>query len=248
MVTLDHLTGSALSPIRALPRRICLADWIPGAVGDQGLYPLCTAAVVAGLGRYWANRTAGCSFEPSLLFNYRLSRRIAGKPDRNGSTVRHALAAWLSYGLVPEHRWPFTPDRVDVEPPAEVMVEGAALTAVTYGRLDGPEVTGETYLDQVRHAVARGLPTTIDFPLGASLLESLRSGVLTVPPDGEPVLGRHAVLVVGYDDDRGALRFRNNWGENWGDRGYGWMPYAFVRRGIARDSWVVLESPWQRPA
>lgn len=40
--------------------------------------------------------------------------------------------------------------------------------------------------------------------------------------------GSHAMVIVGYDDEKygGAFRYLNSWGPNWGDGGYVWVPYA----------------------
>jgi len=45
--------------------------------------------------------------------------------------------------------------------------------------------------------------------------------------------GRHALLIVGYDDNPkapggGWFLIRNSLGEGWGDKGYGKMPYAYL--------------------
>lgn len=39
--------------------------------------------------------------------------------------------------------------------------------------------------------------------------------------------GLHAMLVVGYDDGRAALRVRNSYGPKWGDSGHCWIPYEY---------------------
>lgn len=57
-------------------------------------------------------------------------------------------------------------------------------------------------------------------------------------------------MAVGYDNARrvrstkGALRVRMSWGEDWGEGGYGWLPYAYVERGLAVDFWTLLRPDW----
>jgi len=81
-------------------------------------------------------------------------------------------------------------------------------------------------------------------------------GAIPFPSESERILGGHAVCAVGYDDKmdvtnpssrtatKGALLIRNSWGASWGDGGYGWLPYEYVRRGLAEDFWSVLKKDW----
>ncbi|MEO7032767.1 MAG: C1 family peptidase [Polyangiaceae bacterium] len=47
----------------------------------------------------------------------------------------------------------------------------------------------------------------------------------------------HAIVIVGWDDSRGAWHVRNSWGPNWGEEGYIWVKYGSNSIG-AWASWV----------
>ena len=45
--------------------------------------------------------------------------------------------------------------------------------------------------------------------------------------------GGHAMVIIGYDDTKKALRIANSWGTNWGDNGYGWIDYDYFVKLIS---------------
>ena len=63
---------------------------------------------------------------------------------------------------------------------------------------------------------------------------------MPMPKENEKVLGGHAVAVVGYCDKQKHFIIRNSWGEEWGDKGYFYMPYKFITNPqYANDFWTV---------
>ena len=51
----------------------------------------------------------------------------------------------------------------------------------------------------------------------------------------------HAVLIVGWDDDKGAWRIRNSWGTGWGENGAAWIKYN--HNGIGWNTvWAVAKN------
>lgn len=240
-----RLPWTAPAPNASPAARVDLRDWMPGVV-DQIHHPTCTAAVVASIAGYHARRAQGVDFDASLLFNYRMSRVIGGNPSRRGSLLRLAFAAWREYGLIDESRWPFAAGRIDVDPPEACRRDALAHRDVDCWRLDEPALDAETYLLLLRRCLALGLPVTVELPLCPSIARSFATGVIPLPRVGEPPIGKHVVLLVGYDDElelkqriQGGLLVHNSWGARWGLDGYGWLPYEFALAGLLRDSWVA---------
>lgn len=66
-------------------------------------------------------------------------------------------------------------------------------------------------------------------------------GVIPQPGAEDYDLGTHAVLLVGYHgratEPEGYLIFRNSWGDEWGDSGYGYLPYAYFE-DLAPEIWT----------
>jgi C1A family cysteine protease len=93
----------------------------------------------------------------------------------------------------------------------------------------------------LKHCIASGYP----FIFGFSVYESFESdevantGVMPMPGRHESMLGGHAVMGVGYNDDEKMFYVRNSWGEKWGIKGYFKMPYAFISdTDLADDFWT----------
>jgi C1A family cysteine protease len=40
--------------------------------------------------------------------------------------------------------------------------------------------------------------------------------------------GGHAMNIIGYDDEKQIFICANSWGVGWGDKGFCYMPYAYI--------------------
>lgn len=219
-----------------------------GDVYDQT--PLAAGSVHACLGlvQYFERRTRGRIVEPSRLFVYQTARRLLGWKGDSGLPLRSTLLAIVKFGLPPEPFWPYDQRQLDVEPEVFVYAAADRLPNALFVRLDGRGISGENTLETVKRFLAAGYAAVFGFPVCTSVSNDAE---IPVPTIYDGVRGGHAVLAVGYDDtrrvrsDRGALLFANSWGPQWGDQGYGWLPYTYVREQLAVDFWTLLMPQWQ---
>jgi len=54
---------------------------------------------------------------------------------------------------------------------------------------------------------------------------------------------RHVVLLTGYDDKNKVFEFVNSWGNNWGDGGFGHLPYEYVEKGLISAAYTYTDLP-----
>lgn len=96
----------------------------------------------------------------------------------------------------------------------------------------------------MKQTLATGYP----FVFGFSVYESFEShtvaktGIVPMPNKTEHLLGGHAVMAVGYDDNKQTFIVRNSWGTTWGNQGYCYMPYDYLSNPtLASDFWTVRD-------
>jgi C1A family cysteine protease len=97
-------------------------------------------------------------------------------------------------------------------------------------------------LDDLKAALVQG-PVVGGFSVYDSFTSDAvaASGVVPMPNLAtESVQGGHAILVVGYEDSTEDYIFRNSWGTEWGQNGYGRIPFAyFTDPNLATDFWAL---------
>jgi hypothetical protein len=50
----------------------------------------------------------------------------------------------------------------------------------------------------------------------------------------------HVVLLIGWDDEKGAWLIKNSWGTKWGEKGFGWIKYGSNNIGVFA-AWIEAE-------
>lgn len=245
-----------LKPAVELKSNEDLRKWC-SPVEDQENLGSCTANAGVGMVEYFERKAFGKHIDASRLFLYKATRNLMKVTGDTGAYLRSTMGALTLFGVPPEEYWPYTdhdPD-FDNEPPAFCYAFGRYYRAIKYIRLDPPGTDKNELLNRIKTNLTAGLPSMFGFTVYDSIWEA-KKGKIPYPCPGERIEGGHAIMAVGYDDNfkiknpdckvetTGALLIRNSWGVDWGNKGYGWLPYKHVLKGLAVDWWTLLQNEW----
>ncbi len=91
---------------------------------------------------------------------------------------------------------------------------------------------------EVKTQIASGFPVLIGMMVDDAF--SRLAGDQVYAANGGANRGGHAMVVVGYSDQRNAFKLINSWGTNWGSGGFGWISYSAFRQTV-REGFVVQD-------
>lgn len=241
-----------------LPKKSDLREFC-SPIEDQGSIGSCTAHAGVGIVEYFERRAFGRYLDASRLFLYKVTRNLMQRTGDTGSFLRTTMHAMVLFGVPPEDYYPYDVAEYDREPPPFCYAFGQNYQALDYYRLDPPGISPEDLLTAIKTNLAAGLPSMFGFTVYRSIDQADQAntkGKIPFPVPRERIVGGHAVVAVGYDDEitiknidggpetRGALLIRNSWGKRWGEDGYGWLPYRYVEGRLATDWWTLLKGEW----
>jgi C1A family cysteine protease len=229
-----------------LPKEVDLRECCP-PVADQGQLATSSAHASVSLVQYFQRRSSGKLLMPSRLFVDYNAARLSGAQGPCGVSLRASLKAMMRFGLPPERYWPYEPQRFRQPPDPFTYGFHRSLRRCLYIKLDSRRHSGGDTLRVVRAFLAAGFSCVCGFPLPTTVSSSPD---IFFPVHREEAGDGHAVLVVGYADnrwirsDKGALLIVNSWGPTWGESGFGWLPYAYVEERLAMDFWTLVRRSW----
>lgn len=245
----DLLYAAPVTALRALPPKVDLRPDCPH-IYDQKDLGSCTAnGIAAALEFDQMKQKLPGVFTPSRLFIYYNERTMEGTVNEDsGAMIRDGIKSVARQGACPEEPteqhpgpdgiWPYEPGYATnflKKPPQACYDLAAKHQAILYSRLI-------RNLNQMKGCLASGYPFVFGFSVYESFQnqEVAKTGVVPMPAPSEQLLGGHAVLAVGYDDELRRFIVRNSWGKDWGVEGYFTMPYAyFLDDNLSDDFWTI---------
>jgi C1A family cysteine protease len=230
----DHLFAAPLQGV-VLPAKVDLRPGCP-MVYDQGQLGSCTANAIAGALEYDQIKQKLAEATPSRLFIYYNERVMEHSVSEDaGAEIRDGVKSVNKQGACAELLWPYDITKFAIRPTAQCYNAAHQHRTVSYQRV--PQS-----LTQMKACLASGYPIIFGFTVYESFesQQVANTGIVPMPAHYESALGGHAVLCVGYDDATQRFLVRNSWSDQWGDKGYCYMPYAYLlSRSLASDFWTI---------
>lgn len=225
------LTASSYA---SMPTSASVEQYAP-TPGDQGQYSTCVAFACAYhartimtaklLGLTNKSEINKLIYSPTWIYE-----QIKDSKDlncKNGTSPIDALELMKNKGCSSISKQPYQCGSKIAD---DAKIEASDYKLDDFQILFLPDVEDvDVRVRSTKKALAEGMPVVLCFIVAESFY---KAGVLWEPlatddgPTGQH--GRHAMCVVGYDDNKygGAFRVLNSWGIKWGDGGFVWIKYA----------------------
>ena len=231
--------------VTSVPRNYSIKAYSP-TPGNQGQQPSCVGwasgygarTIANAIKNGWANNTSKINqntYSPAFVYNL-----IKFKGDNNckkGSYIADAMKLLNQFGILELKDFTYNSKDCVKNPSTYGLQKAKNNTILTYERLakwDNPY----NLVGKVKKAIANKNPVVIGMQVSSTFFKAKGawSGVHNTKPGG------HAMVVVGYDDDKygGSFELLNSWGTNWGNNGYIWVRYADFKKNT-KTAYVLID-------
>jgi C1A family cysteine protease len=213
-------------------------------IGNQGSYGTCVAWATAYNLKTALNATekGWGSVELAKAENQTSPKDLwlaidGSKSCEEGTTYQGAFEALIQKGAASMALVPYNMGNCSGTSPGDANNKLDIYRKIANG------TTGEGMnLDNFKSYLAQGRPVVISARLG-DRFGRWPAGNVILSSDTYSKESGHAMVLVGYDDSKGAFRVRNSWGTNWADNGSIWVEYDFFLREFTKAAFIAQNPP-----
>lgn len=202
-------------------------------IEDQKQTGSCVANATVGALEYLENINKELFIDYSRLFAYWNARVLGGYENSDcGCQIRNCIKGLVNLGICSETTWPFVENNVCIKPSDNSFIEAEKKQLIQYERINNSH--------DVDYALNLGYPVIFGIILFSSFMDTKADGIVKSPNYFEKRLGGHGMLACGKTIINKNKHYivRNSWSENWGDKGYCYIPAKYFDR-YASDMWML---------
>ncbi len=215
-------------------------DYFPEIV-DQGNIESCVPTCISTVYYYLTMKQSNyLNFRISRLYLYYQFRRLYDDVNLDeGSTIKDCINILHKDGIVPEFLYPYIESKVFNNPfnnTSEFLDKYSK-----FCRCLGFENISRKVIKQ---------KLLLDHPVlcGIKLFDSVytdevrNSGIIKYCEEYDKILGGHCIILIGFDDDKKYYKFINSWGPKWGDNGFGYLPYDYIKNIRLSNEFYIIKN------
>lgn len=175
----------------------------------------------------------GVKDDLSRMFLYSATKAYSGRLGQEGLYLRNAYKVARRYGMPLESSYPYDLGLDNIDPPSDIY------EAASHRKVDKFEVVvsprNKDYdlaVHNIKSALEEGIVVGIGMPITKSLFDfqgPFSQHEYDLEGPDVPNIGGHFMVIVGYDDMGNYFIVQNSWGEDWGNKGYGALPFDIVK-------------------
>lgn len=222
---------------KQIPKSFDLSPYL-SPVKDQGQLGSCTAFPIAAVYEFAAIQNNNQT-NISELFIYYNARALRGNIDEDsGATLLDAINGVKENGACMADVCPYNVENFNKSPDDNAFVQAKHQIVEKACRVTIAE-------NDFKHAIANGNPVIFGLKLFQSFYPKNDLGVISYPSHDETSHenhGHHAMLLVGYNDEEKLFKVRNSWGNQFGDKGYCYIPYDYLANpNFCNEAFVIMK-------
>ena len=213
--------------LKTLPTEVDYTEEMSG-IRNQSSEGSCVGHAGVAVKEWMEMKDYGLFIDLSERFLYEEAKKISGHTE--GTTLVACAQVLRDKGVCEDKFWKYTAG--DVQHPLPGAYPNALKFKIQAGYV---RITNE---EELKASLAKFGPTIIGVLVhknwskqqnghipNLSWFESMLADRKMLPPQGG-----HAICLVGYNDETKEYKFKNSWGEGWGDKGYGYITYKHMKQ------------------
>jgi len=170
-------------------------------------------------------------YDLSEQWMYYKCKEIDYWPNEEGTSIRFAMKILNKVGVPCEKAWPYNASYVGKPKRWANLVSKWSLGG-EYIRMRTPE--------DIINSLGNNGPLPIGIAVYKEMFYTTSNGIIKYPVDPDTCYGGHAICLVGWNPEIKMFKFKNSWGTGWGQNGYGYLPYNYIK-DFCWDAWEIKD-------